>query len=933
VAYNFASSLGGGIACASVVTLSNVSGLSTNTVGAARDLDTAAVSCRAVSCSIVTANMAPLNGSCCYSGAVMYVTSTGQDFPFCGNPSSPCASIQYAAQHAIARPIVVQLPPGSLNGSNCVTAGPFPDAVEVRGDPSGTSALACSGASGAVLSLYSGELPSTAWFHDFAIILGARSYVQIQDSSPRFSNVTFTSVSTFSAPDDALIRFTNSSALLQSITVVNFTVVNGLTVPIMQASCSTPSCNSILDLQNSSFVGNSGIALLSVTDGAAVVCSNVNWASNSARSSVVPEPNLAPVMCSNGGSLALTGGQAFGNSGVCGGVFLTHLCSMTATGLLLVGNDAVAQGGVACVQGGTFSVSHSAFIDNSALSFGGAVASTLPGGMSSFTNCTFQNNSAASGGAFSVYGGLVRLVGSVTSANWAQSGGAVFLSGMSSSFVTVSTNISANRAVGLGGAAVIADGAQMWLTVGSTIERHTSGENGAIDIAAGGSLVCSDSIIRENSAAASGAAIVVVGGNVTAVRCSLSQNVAGAAGGAVFATQSVVSLVNSVIRACSAHFGGGIYLSESTLTLAGTIMLGNSAPDAGGALMAINSQVVLVDSTLRNNSATDGGAVFSVVSSLSLERAQFDSNVAVSNGAALNLVLGSLSANGSVFTSNRAVTGAAVAAQSLVSLVFANCSFIGNSAFVGGALDAIDQRGDFLVQQCMFANNSAVTLGGAMNLGTSVSASLVALNTTWMGNQAPQGSAIVSNAPLRLLACSVRRNVAIMNGSAIWIAPVTQSQVVISDLTGTDFDFNTGGCIVQIGGYLFVSRSHFSANRNPGGSGACLQVTSCSVFVEQAVMEGNTASQGGAVSAQAQSTVVLLNSFVAGNVADLNGGAVFLDASSILNASTTGLGVCAFTNNVAMSGGGGLAFSLATDPNAIGIAAQCSLQTILLSMV
>jgi predicted outer membrane repeat protein len=708
---------------------------------------------------------------------------------------------------------------------------------------------------------------------------------------------------------------------LEDVTVFGISVAAGSTAPLVQIDRSVQPCANTVTLTNLALSGNTGTVSLLIAGGTAVLMTNASVLDNSAVGYSSLSNDAAPVTCAGGASLISHNSVWAGNTGVFGGALASDGCIISLINSQFFDNLAQQSGGAISAQNGLIVVTQSLFMNNSAGVSGGAIASLVGSGVIACDSVMFIANTAPNGGAISMAGGRLNVTNSIIQANRASIGGALNVNGLTASLVAFNTTLSSNTAA-TGPAAFVSNGGQLVLSGGSVVELHVGSADGALDIGASGSFQCIDSSIHSNRAAGVGAAIVASSANLTLLRCTMMANSAGIAGGALFASQSTVTMMSGVIGLCRSQYGGAMYLIESDLSVTDVTVGNNSALSAGGAIVLVNSQARLTNMLLSNSSASDGAALFSVVSEVWLSRAALVSNIASGNGGAVSLILGSLMANNSEFTLNHGDIGGAIAAQSLSSLHFANCTFDQNSAITGGALNIQDQRGPLLFRFCGFTNNSASSVGGAIQVGSS-SVALSATDTIWTNNSASQGAAIASNADLSLVSCVLGWNTAAADGGTIWAAPGAQSQYIHSNLTSTRCEANVGGCLLQERGVVFVAQSFFGFNINSAGSGGAVHVTTCAVRVTNSSFVANSASQGGCVYAL-QSTLFLYNTRLTENIALGNGGAVLLDIDSTMNATATG-GVCSLVNNTALYGGGGAAFSLGSSTTAFALSPACVL--------
>ena len=159
---------------------------------------------------------------------------------------------------------------------------------------------------------------------------------------------------------------------------------------------------------------------------------------------------------------------------------------------------------------------------------------------------------------------------------------------------------------------------------------------GGIDISSG-TLVVTDSAIRDNRAAnggggihalvtattivsttvdgnraenpaglqADGGGILARGGDTLIRRSTISDNVAGGGGG-IYVDTELSTIANTTISGNRAEFGGGI-VSHSGLTLLNATVAGNAA-DAAGGLWIANPQMVVRNTIIAGNTAADDPA-------------------------------------------------------------------------------------------------------------------------------------------------------------------------------------------------------------------------------------------------------------------------------------------------------------------------------------
>ena len=165
--------------------------------------------------------------------------------------------------------------------------------------------------------------------------------------------------------------------------------------------------------------------------------------------------------------------------------------------------------------------------------------------------------------------------------------------------------------------------------------------------------------------------------------------------------------------------GGSLYMSRLTDALVYHCdFMGGSAIKDGGVMFISNSKLVLINVAFKDNSVKGSGAV-----------------IMANSGSVLFGI-------NSTFMKNNAVTGGAIRALSTV-MILSNVTIANNSAiFIGGAIEidarlqldirdskifgnkggkmagsiSVSDNSTFVVVNCILSNNSANTMGGAIDV-------------------------------------------------------------------------------------------------------------------------------------------------------------------------------------------------------------------------
>ncbi|MFN8534988.1 MAG: LamG domain-containing protein [Dehalococcoidia bacterium] len=376
-------------------------------------------------------------------------------------------------------------------------------------------------------------------------------------------------------------------------------------------------------------------------------------------------------------------------------------------------------------------VTRSTFISNQALTFsGGAIDTSRP---ASIADSHFLSNTAASsGGALDIGGPAgVRLTGSRLENNRAigknclpppcdnGNGGAISASGP----VTISaTEIFSNTSIRFGGALFINESGRVWIDSSSIISNSASSSGGAIS--AIGPLWMNGSTIERGVSPVGGG--IASSSAVTLTDTDLVNNVSELLGGGAVITGSLVMTGGVVsgnrtgyynLMNFTAHGAGAGIAVSGTAAISGVQFLSNIA-DADGA-------------TYSGEIPTGGG--LSIVGVGRVEASRFDGNIARAGGGLYSV--GDLTVQRSQFTGNSAMIGGGIAGNGPTSVLTAVANeFIGNLATssnalilpgpTGGAISVLTGT-NALIANSLFANNSAVLIGGSPGDGKGDTLSLV----------------------------------------------------------------------------------------------------------------------------------------------------------------------------------------------------------------
>lgn len=469
-------------------------------------------------------------------------------------------------------------------------------------------------------------------------------------------------------------------------------------------------------------------------------------------------------------------------------------------------NNTASEGAAFCVDnegcGGEVVVNGGRFENNTATSYGGCI-SIFGGGPLTVDGATFANNSATNnGGVFSNQYGEVTttFVDCDFNTNSAKHGGAVFTKTYSATFNNC--RFDGNVANGTGTAQ--GDGGAVCVTSSSA-----SDFNG-----------CSFT----NNRAANGGAVEIEGSAVPEFKNYHS--------------------IKSTFSGNTATKGGAVYLigASSTASITGADINTNTSTGDGGAIFVENGKVDLHACTVSGNKGVDGGAMCIVYGAkvTADQSCSFTSNTASGNGgvAYIERSGSKLTATNTTFSSNKATTGGGVVIlKNTATADFDNCTFggdsstLGNTAANGGSIDILSGTVT-ATNNCVFQNNSATTIGGAVYVNGGAST----FNST--------GSRFVSN-------------------------KATNKE---------------GGAItVWAGGKANVAGGSFESNASKWGGAIELETNAQATVTGNTLFQSNTSStNGGAIFCSDNSTLKVTGATFKQNASSYYGGAVFAKKNATL---------------------------------------------------
>ncbi|WP_295113878.1 CARDB domain-containing protein [uncultured Methanobrevibacter sp.] len=609
-----------------------------------------------------------------------------------------------------------------------------------------------------------------------------------------------------------------------------------------------------------------------------------------------------------GGAIAVNGSDNYifnstfkFNEAVKGGAFYLLGNSTTILNSSFYENNAI-KGGAGYIDGENSHIENSIFDDNDArhdLRFtlsdvlkdtdtaGGAIY--IIGNNVNVTSSNFTDNDAKAfnenvtrgGGAFYIEGNNANISSSYFENNTALKGGAVFITGNHTQFYdsNFTKNSVTNFTVmeGFGGAIYLENSHNSDITRCIFDQNTASINGGAIDWHEGatdGQIV--DCIFTNNTAGANAGAVFWFG-----------------VGGIIKGSNFTENKANGTVKCVMGNFGdgGAIMWTGSNGTVDDCNFINNTANQRGGAvfLRSVEGRAPCDNNTFKNShfedntAGTNGGAIdwYQGATNGAIENSTFEHNVANRSAGAVFWNGNTGKIVSSNFTNNY-VTGT-------------NVNPDNNNTGNGGAIMWLGSNG--LVDDCIFVNNTAPRLGGAVYLEASSFGS--AENTTFSNSYFENNAAGINGGAInwhegakngKIVDSTFVNNTAKANGGAVfWFGD--NGNITGSDFTdnkalglvnGTYLDSGCGGAVIWTGSNGTVDNCKFINNSAAKNGGAVylrnLTENGCdNTTFSNSHFENNTAGRnGGAIDWHNGATNGRIeNSTLVNNTARANGGAVY----------------------------------------------------------
>ena len=573
---------------------------------------------------------------------------------------------------------------------------------------------------------------------------------------------------------------------------------------------------------------------------------------------------------------------------------------------------------------------------------------------------SFENNTAASGGAISARTGAEVTVANTTfDGNKATSedsnggGGAIYAN---NNTITLSNVILTKNETGYYGGAMTAidanvtvnDKSQITSNIGTTgaafnfrglgtytlddvtVTDHAATGSGVVYITNTGTLNLNKVTATGNSAVGGGAVYASGTTTVNITDSTLSENTTTGNGGALYAT-GIVTVQGTTISGNRGNIGGAINMSGGTLMLDNSALTENSATSNGGAIYVNGTTTTIKDTTFTgNNSSSNGGAIDFVAGEATISGdTTFKNNTAVKHGGAIYLVYttqkdendkdvtipGTLTMNGGLFEGNSAMGGGAVSVRSACTANFNGTQFIKNSVEGndgtpdgngegGGAIYV--GYGNLNLTDVTALENTSSQFGGAID---SVKGVITITGGSYNSNTAADGGAIygLEKSNITISGAEFKGNSSTTGYAANVGGGAINLRTGSLNITGSTFDGNSsgyyGGAVMADGATVSITDNSVFKN-NTGTTGAVMTFRGTGTYtLDNISVIDNTSSGSGVIYITNSGTLDINKVTATGNTA-VNGAVVYASGTAKVNVTDS-----TFTGNTATTGGGVLYYS------------------------
>lgn len=321
---------------------------------------------------------------------------------------------------------------------------------------------------------------------------------------------------------------------------------------------------------------------------------------------------------------------------------------------------------------------------------------------------------------------------------------------------------------------------------------------------------------------------------------------------------------NVVSAFFTASFGTGLIVDA---TKEGNLVFdGDGTNDAGKEfvqLMVVRGTTVVDGVVYKDNGAEgqtrDGAFILQKYGDITISDSSFTGAYGLTGGA-VTITVGTANITNSIFAHNAAKYNAgALRVSKEANVTVTDCTFKNNSATtVGGAINC--DGGKLTVVDSVFENNTSVGTSGAINLTNGAVATVEGSTITGNKSTADDAGAIkVNKSSLELTDSIISNNSTVDAGGALYVSGSSSLVTVTGGTFADNVSATTGGAIkAESGTNITLNGTTFEGNTTAGTTGGAIDAYKATITAEDCIFRDNeSVTHGGAIYLNTESNATL----------------------------------------------------------------------------
>lgn len=321
---------------------------------------------------------------------------------------------------------------------------------------------------------------------------------------------------------------------------------------------------------------------------------------------------------------------------------------------------------------------------------------------------------------------------------------------------------------------------------------------------------------------------------------------------------------NVVSAFFTASFGTGLIVDA---TKEGNLVFdGDGTNDAGKEfvqLMVVRGTTVVDGVVFKDNGAEgqtrDGAFILQKYGDITVSNSSFTGAYGLTGGA-VTITVGTANITNSTFADNAAKYNAgALRVSKEADVTVTDCTFKNNSATtVGGAINC--DGGKLTVVDSVFENNTSIGTSGAINLTNGAVATVEGSTITGNKSTADAAGAIkVNKSSLELTDSTISNNNTVDAGGALYVSGSSSVVTVTGGTFADNVSATTGGAIkAESGTTISLNGTTFEGNATTGTTGGAIDAYKATITAEGCIFRDNeSVTYGGAIYLNTDSNATL----------------------------------------------------------------------------